>query len=82
MALNFTNVGMLSSSPRSDSAYFADAQVGGSHCVKASYNEEADNDIPIEVELSSANYIRHLYSSAISADQATADGCSYISAIE
>ena len=81
-AVGSKQAGMIMGLPYSEATKATNCKVGGKICNSIEYNEEADDDIPIEVELSSANYMRHLYSNAISADQATADGCSYISAIK
>ena len=47
-----------------------------------SFNEEADEDEPVTTAITADNYHLYLYSSVITADQATADKCSYTASLE
>ena len=82
VAVNYPNVGAITGATRSDSVIAFNCKAGGTICKKVFYNEEADADTPVTETLTANNYHLYLYGTAVSADQAVEDLCSYASAVE
>ena len=73
---------MLLGIPYAEATKVTNGAIGGSITVKTTFNEEADADEPVTTAITANNYYLYLYSSVITADQATADGCSYTASLE
>ena len=81
-AVGHKNVGMLLGIPYAEATKVTNGAIGGSITVNTAYDEDADDDVPVTTAITASNYHLYLYSSVITADQATADGCSYTASLE
>ena len=85
-ALNIegAKIGFITGVDRSNTVVASNCQIGGTICTKeGEYGPEDDPQWgPIKEALAESTFYRYIYGSAITADQASTDGCSYISTIE
>ena len=85
-ALNIegAKIGFITGVDRSNTVVASNCQIGGTVCTKEGETGPEDEPVwgPIKEALKANTFYRYIYGSAITADQASADGCSYISKIE
>ena len=79
-AVGYTGkVGMAMGIPYAEATKVTNGQFGGKMIVKTIWEESDDADIPIEEEVTASNFHQFIYSDAVyTADQATADTCTYL----
>ena len=83
-AVKYPYAGVVMGNNYAEANKVTNFQVGGTICTKEGETGPEDDPIwgPIKEALNANTYYRYIYGSAITADQASADSCSYISKIE